>query len=50
VLTLAVSGADGDEPRADRVKTIGARLELLGGSLETNGGLRVRIPLGEVSG
>jgi len=44
-LTVRVAGARGEAPRAERVKTIGARLELLGGSLTTNGELRVRIPL-----
>jgi signal transduction histidine kinase len=44
-LTVRVGGARGEAPRTERVKTIGARLELIGGSLTTNGELRVRIPL-----
>jgi signal transduction histidine kinase len=44
-LIVRVGGARGEAPRTERVKTIGARLELLGGSLTTNGELRVRIPL-----
>ena len=45
-LTLIVRGANGERPWPERIATIGARLELLGGSLSTNGELRVRIPLG----
>jgi hypothetical protein len=44
-LIVRVGGARGEAPRTERVKTIGARLELLRGSLTTNGELRVRIPL-----
>jgi hypothetical protein len=45
-LRLAVCGSEGDRPRADRLATIAARVELLGGGLERDGVvLRLRIPV-----
>lgn len=44
-LIVTVEGDPGEEARHDRVATIGARVDLLGGSLHVDGQLRARIPL-----
>jgi len=45
-LVVTVQGAEGDRLRPERVVTVGARVDLLGGTLHADGGLRAHIPLG----
>jgi signal transduction histidine kinase len=45
-LLITVAGEAGARPRPERVTTIGARVGILGGTVEHNGELRVHLPLG----